>query len=169
MIDGERVTRRLLAHYLGVSEQMVGKYVEMGMPLADPGAKGKPAGFDVRACFAWWVEHIAGKRAERAARADTAARESEIDLELKEIRLRRERAAAIDREAAVHVIRGQHTQTAALLRQAPRRYAAEILNLPDLPSAVEALTRIVDDQLRDLRLPEAWRELVEGVDGGAAA
>ncbi|WP_396216330.1 hypothetical protein [Gemmatimonas sp.] len=88
-------------------------------------------------------------------------REQLADIELKELKLRKERSELVERRAAVSVIRSLHTQLANVLRQGPRRFAHRLVSLPDTAAAVQAASEIAEDQIKDLRLPEAWRAITE--------
>lgn len=169
MIDGGIATRKLLAHFFGKSEPTVSKYVDQGMPCIDRGKKGTPAQFDVRECFAWYVEYVV--RAGEAKPQRLTEREQLVDIETKELKLRQLKNDLVERAAAVHVIRGLHLQTANQLRQGPRRFAHRLINLPDMAAAVEVQTAIAEEQIADLRIPDTWAALHEqgsSVTEGAA-
>lgn len=166
MSDDGTVTRKFLAHALSVSEPTISKWVDQGAPCIDRGRKGVPAKFDPRAFIAWWKDTIVMAGAKKPEKL--YEREQIVDIETKELKLRQMKAELIDRAAAVHVVRGMHTQTAAVFRQGPRRYGAQLVNLPDVAAAVEVFARIAEDQIRDLRLPDAWKAISDGVDATPA-
>lgn len=81
------VTRRELAQVHGVHLQTISKWEQQGLPVAEPGSKGRPSKFDPDAVAAWLK-----------AREDAAEKSGVADLARE--RALRERAQRIAREQA---------------------------------------------------------------------
>lgn len=157
MIDGSIVSRKVLAHALGVSDPTISKWVDQGAPCIDRGKKGKPAQFDLRAFIAWWKDHVLGAGAPKPAKLHE--REQTVDIETKELKLRQLKAELVPRAAAVRVIDHVMAQCAGTIRQAPRRFGHRFVNLPDMAAAVEVLSAVAEEQCGDLRVPDMWKPL----------
>ena len=155
MIEGGTVTRRVLAYALGVSDPTISNWVDQGAPCIDRGGRGTSAQFDLQAYIAWWREHVLAA----PPRGKLSEREQTVDIEMKELKLRQLKAALVPRAAAVRIIDHVMSQCVGTVRQSPRRFAHRVVNLPDIASAVEALTAIAEEQCGDLRVPEAWQPL----------
>lgn len=159
MIDGGIVTRKLLAHALGVSEPTVSKWVDQGMPCIDRGAKGRPAQLDLRECIAWWRENVVLAGAAKPMKLHE--REQLVEIETKELKLRQLRASVIDRSAAVLVVRSVMAQMAAILRQGGRRFGHRLVRLEDRAKAEAVYMEIAEELIADLRTPDTWKPIAE--------
>lgn len=146
-----------MARLLGVSAQTISQWVDRGAPCAQRGRPGVSAQFDPRELIAWWKDHVVLASAPKPDSLDLAGQR--IDLELKEMRLRKEKGELVPRAAAVRVINALHTQLVALLRQAPRRFGPRVVGLADIAAAVAMLVTIVEEQIAELRVPEVWRTI----------
>lgn len=162
MIDGGIVTRRMVAHVLGVSDPTVSKWVDLGMPCIDRGARGTPAQFDLRACVAWWRDSIVLSGDKKPDKLGD--REQMVDIETKELKLRHLKQELVERAAAVRVIRGVQVTAATHLRQAPSRFGAKLVGLADMAAAVAMLTTITEDLIAELRVPDAWQEIADAAE-----
>lgn len=151
-----------MATLLGVTRPTIAKWVDQGAPCEARGRPGVSAEFDAPRFIAWWRENILAVKEDKPEKL--YEREQMVDIELKELKLRQQRNELVERRAAVHVVRSVHTQTANILRQGARRFAHRVVGLPDTAAAVEALSVMAEDQIKDLRLPEAWQSIAETQD-----
>jgi phage terminase Nu1 subunit (DNA packaging protein) len=154
-----RVNAGEMASLLGVTRPTIAKWVDQGAPCESRGRPGVSAEFDAPKFIAWWRETVLAQKEDKPEKL--SEREQLADIELKELKLRKERSELVERRAAVSVIRSLHTQLANVLRQGPRRFAHRLVSLPDTAAAVQAASEIAEDQIKDLRLPEAWRAITE--------
>ncbi len=153
------VNAREMARLLGVSAPTISAWVDQGAPCEKRGRPGVSSEFDPVKFIAWWKDTVVLAKAEKPEKLHE--REQRVDIELKELKLRQQKAELVPRAIAVHVINSLHTQTAAILRQGPRRFGARFVGLPDMAAAVQVATTIVEEQIADLRLPETWRSIAE--------
>lgn len=151
------LNKRQTAGLLGVSEPTIAKWVDEDMPCLEKGGPGKAAKFDSREVIQWWKENKV--LAEAARPAKLAEREQLVDIETKELKLRELKGTMVDRGAAVHVINYVLTQCQAVMRQAPRRFSSLFVKLPDEATSTEMLTKMAEDQCKQLRIPDAWKSL----------
>lgn len=108
--DGrELIHKRELARRMGVAVGQIGRYVDEGMPVAEPGRQGVPSYFIEADCKAWKSEREARQRAKP---------ELNINVE----RARRERAQALLAEQTVAQRAGELT----IAREAAAAWAAEV-------------------------------------------
>jgi phage terminase Nu1 subunit (DNA packaging protein) len=152
---------------VGVSEPTITKWVDKGMPCIDRGKKGVPAQFDLKECLSWWRDNIV--LADAAKPQKLHEREQLVEIETKELKLKQLKGEVVERVAAVHVIRSLQTQIAAILRQGARRFASQVVGLPDERAGVDALTRMAEEQISELRTPETWRSISEATEDAAQA
>ena len=103
------VTRRELAHRLGVVMQTITKWEQAGMPVVEPGRKGKPSLYSVVAVRAWLT-----------AREKAVKQGKTVDL-VKE-RARKERAQAILAEQTVAI----RARELVPLDEVEKAWAAEV-------------------------------------------
>lgn len=151
-----------MATLLGVTRPTIAKWVDQGAPCESRGRPGVSAEFDAPQFVAWWRDNVVADKEEKPEKLYD--RQMMVDIELKELKLRREQGELVDRRAAVSVIRSLHTQLANILRQGARRFAHRLVLLPDTAAAVEIGVAIAEDQIRDLRIPDAWQSVAEHVE-----
>lgn len=156
------VNAREMARLLGVSAPTISAWVDQGAPCAKRGRPGVSSEFDPPKFIAWWKENIVLAKADKPEKLHE--REQRVDIELKELKLRQQKGELVPRAMAAHVINAVHTQTAALLRQGPRRFGARYVGLADMAAAVQAAAAIAEEQIADLRIPETWRSIAEAVE-----
>ncbi len=156
--DPLELNRGQLATLLGVTPATIRAAIEAGAPgVLARGGRGRGAKVHAPTFVRWWIERERQKIGDRQLDATSLARqEQQLDIDLKTDKLRRARAEAIDRTAAVRAISGVLTTCAQAIRNAPRRYGHRLVQLPDMVAAVEQLTAIAEEQCADLRRREAW-------------
>lgn len=151
-----------MASLLGVTRPTIAKWVDQGAPCVSRGRPGVSAEFDAPEFIAWWRESIIAVRDEKPEKL--YEREQLVDIETKEWKLRQTKGELVERRAAVAVVRSLHTQMANIHRQGARRFAHRVVQLPDTAAAVEVLSAIAEEQIRDLRLPDTWRSVAESIE-----
>lgn len=175
MTDWWSLTRTQLAQTLKVAPPTIAAAIDDGAPgVRDRGARGKASRIDIREFMPWWVEREVAKRAGATEKSKSpAARETEVDIRLKEVKLAKEIEQLLPKADALFIVRDVFTQVNGAFDSMPRRHGYRVLNLKEMADAVEALTQIADQMRADLRVPERWLpvqdETPDDADAGAVA
>jgi phage terminase Nu1 subunit (DNA packaging protein) len=157
------VTRPALAAALGVAVRTIAKFQQDGMPVAEKGAPGKAAMFDLPGCITWLID----RRVVGAAGGDLSPMQERALLD----RTRRE-----ELELKLRVRRGELVEVAEVEREFGDCAAAVKARLRRIPDAVadRVLTAGGPHQVKALLLGEIDSALLElsrrgGTDGTEAA
>jgi phage terminase Nu1 subunit (DNA packaging protein) len=131
----------MLARLLGVHADTISDYTRNGMPVLEPGDRGKPGRYDAIACAAWWRIRRGGTLDAEKARALRA------QAEQGELRLAERRKQLVAREEVIREGTGFVKAVRARLLAMSRRLAQLGLVSPEQEPAVRAL---VLETLREL-------------------
>jgi len=138
-----QVSRRQLARILGVTPNVITKYVERGMPVAQSGGgRGHESTFHLEAVFAWWREEI------------NAAKSSARDAYYVEMTEKTRLENAV-RRGELHSIEDCTAETAQLITTAKEAFLGlgrrclqvGIVSTPDQEDQLDGLVREVLDDL----------------------
>jgi phage terminase Nu1 subunit (DNA packaging protein) len=148
-----------LAALLGVSVATIRTAISDGAAgVVDRGSRGKGARIHAPAFLQWWISRER-RRAGDAQRDDAgslAQRERQLDVEMKEERLRQLRSEFVPRPVFRSVVRDLLTRLRMGIDRLPDREAEHIIGITDVGSARKALMLIGDQLGEDLRQPERW-------------
>jgi phage terminase Nu1 subunit (DNA packaging protein) len=151
-----RLERPQVAELLRANFSTIGKWEREGLPIAEPGARGKATQYDAAAVVAWYVqrqvERVSGNGSGRLSADDARARKDMTQAELNEQKLALQRGEALPRAVYDHELAQVLMPFRARVLAAPRAWALALTQLaPEGPGAVEAeLTRRVRELLTDL-------------------
>ncbi len=152
---------------LGLSVEAMRAAIKARAPgVLDAGGRGRGARIDFAEFYQWWLEkkRAERERAERPPVCTAAARETEIDIRLKELRFQRQAEALLPRDDAQRLLEGALQQIGEVLQDMPAREAPRVVGLSSMLDAVEHLTAIADRMRDDLRNPARWLGLGAGTD-----
>ena len=174
--SGLEVNRSKLAEIFGVSVDTVSAWVKRGCPALERGRKGVEWKFNTASVSGWLVEQAQEPSppegdARPAPNFDKErARREQIDADLAELKLRRERGELIELETILSAVRSEYAVVRTRFGSLPGRLAAQI----DPTRAIELQPIIadqVDDILRELSVDDDLAAQLdgdgEGCDGAA--
>ena len=174
--SGLEVNRSKLAEIFGVSVDTVSAWAKRGCPVLERGRKGVEWKFNTASVSGWLVQQAQEPPAsEGDARPapnfdKERARREQIDADLAELKLRKERGELIELETILSAVRSEYAVVRTRFGSLPGRLAPQI----DPERAIELQPVIadqVDDILRELSVDDDLAAQLdgdgEGCDGAA--
>jgi phage terminase Nu1 subunit (DNA packaging protein) len=145
------VSRRQLARIMGVTVNVITKYVERGMPVAKVGGgRGHESAFNLERVFAWWRDElsVAGKSTARDAYYAEITEKARLENAL--------------RRGEVHSIAECTAETSQLVTAAKEAF----LGLSGWCRQVGLLTTTEAEDQLDAKVRDVLNELAKGIDAG---
>lgn len=141
------VNKGTLANMMGVSVSAVNAYISEGMPCAVPSVGGKQSLYDPVEANKWLDQRLSGGD---ASMNELKKRKLQIDIDLAEITLSKERGELVEVEEVAKQIADAFTRVRGKLLALPTKTSGLVLGLPTQRDTQEVLDNAIREALDEL-------------------